>query len=134
MARGVSSRTPAGLKGTTFSFFPLTRASWLIPANVTLDAQKPSITYTRGMRPRLLCSLLFVGLIGQQPAPPAPPPVPAANLPTAEATLKYLNQTIDWYRHVAEQEQFAIDASDTMFLNDDRQVSKQILKLSFDFA
>ena len=91
------------------------------------------------MRPRLLCSLLLVAFTGQQPAPqpPQPPPAaptPAANLPTAEATLKYLNQTIDWYRHVAEQEQFATDASDTMFLNDDRQVSKQILKLSFDFA
>jgi small-conductance mechanosensitive channel len=90
---------------------------------------------------RLFCRFVSFALLGiavaaayesvaQQRAPAAAPP----GVPTAEATLKYLNQTIEWYRHVAEQEQFAADASDTMFLNDDRQASKQILRLSFDFA
>src|SRR5262249_33598860 len=61
-------------------------------------------------------------------------PQPAANMVSGEVTLKYLNQTIDWYRHVNLEDQLATDASDAMFLKDDRQVSKQILRLSFDFA
>ena len=74
---------------------------------------------------RLLAIVLAVG--GPSPAE-AQQPQALANMPSADATLKYLNQTIVWYRHIAEQEQFAVDSSDTMFRNDDRQVSKQILR------
>jgi len=55
-------------------------------------------------------------------------------LPSAQDTLAYLNQAIDWYRHLSVEEGIAVDPADIRFLNDDRQVAKQILQLSFDFA
>jgi small-conductance mechanosensitive channel len=57
-----------------------------------------------------------------------------ATLPSAEDTLAYLNQAIDWYRHLSVEEGVAVDPADVRFLNDDRQVAKQVLQLSFDFA
>ena len=82
-----------------------------------------------------LLTIVLAGLwIGGSLPSVAQQPQALPNMPSADATLKYLNQTIDWYRHIADQEQFAVDSSDAIFLNDDRQVSKQILRLSFDFA
>jgi small-conductance mechanosensitive channel len=60
--------------------------------------------------------------------------VPQAALPNAQDTLAYLNQTIDWYRHLAVEEELAADPTDIQLFNDDRQVAKLILQLSFDFA
>ena len=57
-----------------------------------------------------------------------------APLPSAEDTLAYLNQAIDWYRHLSVEEGIAVDPADVRFFNDDRQVAKQVLQLSFDFA
>ena len=57
-----------------------------------------------------------------------------APLPSAEDTLSYLNQAIDWYRHLSVEEGIAVDPADVRFFNDDRQVAKQVLQLSFDFA
>src|SRR5262249_21624412 len=57
-----------------------------------------------------------------------------ATIPSAQDTLAYLNQTIDWYRHLSVEEGIAVDPADIRFLNDDRQVAKQVLQLSFDFA
>jgi len=57
-----------------------------------------------------------------------------APLPSAEDTLAYLNQAIDWYRHLSVEEEIAVDPADVRFFNDDRQVAKQVLQLSFDFA
>ena len=48
--------------------------------------------------------------------------------------LSYLNQSIDWYRHLAVEEDNATDATDTLFVNDDRQMATQIVRLSFDFG
>jgi small-conductance mechanosensitive channel len=57
-----------------------------------------------------------------------------AVLPSPQDTLAYLNQTIDWYRHLPVEEGIATDTADIHFLNDDRQAAKQILQLAFDFA
>src|SRR5262249_48363071 len=73
---------------------------------------------------RTLASGLFLMFLQAQPAP----------LPSAEDTLAYLNQAIDWYRHLSVEEEIAVDPADVRFFNDDRQVAKQVLQLSFDFA
>ncbi len=73
-------------------------------------------------------------VIWQRTSVSAQPSTSPAGLSTGQDTLAYLNQTIDWYRYLALTEQSALDASDALFLNDDRQVAKQILRLSFDFA
>ena len=72
----------------------------------------------------MLTISLFLMFLQAQPAP----------LPSAEDTLAYLNQAIDWYRHLSVEEGVAVDPADVRFFNDDRQVAKQVLQLSFDFA
>lgn len=48
--------------------------------------------------------------------------------------ISYLNQTIDWYRHLAIEEEITADPTDLLFVNDDRQMATQMVRLSFDFA
>ncbi len=55
-------------------------------------------------------------------------------LPDPQQVLGYLNQSIDWYRHLTVEEDNATDATDTLFVNDDRQMATQIVRLSFDFG
>ncbi len=57
-----------------------------------------------------------------------------ADQPDTRATIQYLKDTIDWYRHLRIEEQLATDPTDAMFLEDHRQLARQIVRLSFDFA
>src|SRR5215467_2089700 len=57
-----------------------------------------------------------------------------ADQPDTQATIQYLKDTIDWYHHLRIEEQLATDQSDAMFLEDNRQLARQIVRLSFDFA
>jgi small-conductance mechanosensitive channel len=59
---------------------------------------------------------------------------PSGNPPDAQQIIAYLNEALDWYHHVGQQQQIATEPSDVAFLSDDRQISKQILQLAFDFA
>jgi small-conductance mechanosensitive channel len=61
------------------------------------------------------------------------PQTPSAN-PDAKQAVQYLKDTINWYQHLRIEEQLATDSSDAMFLEDNRQLAKQIARLSFDFA
>lgn len=57
-----------------------------------------------------------------------------ANLPNAQQVIDYLKQTINWHHQLTVEEQLATDPSDVLFVEDDRQIAKQVLQLSFDFA
>jgi small-conductance mechanosensitive channel len=70
--------------------------------------------------------LICASLSAQAPSLP--------NLPDPQQVLRYLDQTIDWHRHLAVEEQLASDPSDVLFLVEDKQLAGQILRLSFDFA
>ena len=52
----------------------------------------------------------------------------------SQSLISFLNQTIVWYRQLTVEQQLATDPSDILFLNDNRQVADQIVRLSFDFA
>src|SRR5580658_7574328 len=54
--------------------------------------------------------------------------------PTSQQTLSFLNQTIDWYRHLGSEEQLADQPTDVLFVYNDRDIASQVLNLSFDFA
>src|SRR5580692_4265248 len=54
--------------------------------------------------------------------------------PTRQQTLGFLNQTIDWYRHLSSEEQLADQPTDLLFVYNDRDLANQVLSLSFDFA
>jgi hypothetical protein len=59
---------------------------------------------------------------------------PALTLPDSQQVLGYLNQTIDWYRHLAIEERIVADPTDLLFVDDDRLMAPQIVRQSFDFA
>ncbi len=53
---------------------------------------------------------------------------------SGEDIIAFLNQTIVWSRQLSTQQQLVTEPSDALFLNDNRQVANQVVKLSFDFA
>ena len=52
----------------------------------------------------------------------------------APSVISFLNQSIEWYRHLSVEQQLATEPRDALFLNDDRQLADQVIRLSFDFA
>ena len=60
----------------------------------------------------------------------AAPAAPA----NGEEILPFLNQTIVWYRQITLQQQLATEPSDVLFLNDNRQIGDQVVRLAFEFA
>jgi small-conductance mechanosensitive channel len=61
-------------------------------------------------------------------------PSAALSTPNGQDVIAYLNQNIDWYRHLASEESIATDPSDVLFVNDNRETASQIVRLSFEFA
>src|ERR1051326_1736817 len=84
----------------------------------------------RVLKPAIIGGVILLGAwLGYAQTPAVAPPNALA-----KDILQYLRETVDWYRHLRLQEQIAIDPSDLTFLDDDRQLAKQIVQLSFDFA
>lgn len=73
-----------------------------------------------------ICLLLFAA------GTAVPADAPATARP--EDLLAFLNHTIIWYRQLGSLQQVVNEPSDMVFLNDNRQVADQVVKLSFDFA
>jgi small-conductance mechanosensitive channel len=55
-------------------------------------------------------------------------------LPDSKGVISYLNQSISWYRHFSSEEQLATEPRDVLFVNENRQLAEQIIRLSFEFA
>lgn len=63
--------------------------------------------------------------------------LPAQNPPAAvspQDVIGFLNQTVAWYRHLAVEQQIATEPAEVLFVNDDRELADQIVRMSFDFA
>lgn len=62
----------------------------------------------------------------------------ANSAPIAEVNssqvIQFLNQTIDWCRHRAAEQQLASEPDDVLVLNDNRQLADQVVRLAFEFA
>lgn len=82
----------------------------------------------------LVLSALFVAASGAAQSPAAPPSVPSSAMPSGQDIVAFLNQSVDWHRRIAAEEEIASDAADASFLDDDKQIAVQALRLSFDFA
>ncbi len=54
--------------------------------------------------------------------------------PSSNDVISFLNQTISWYRHAPVEEQLATEPRDVIFVDEDRRLSDQIIRLSFEFA
>ncbi len=48
--------------------------------------------------------------------------------------ITYLTETVNWYHGGMAEQQIANEPSDLTFLNENRQISSQVVKLAFDFA
>ena len=59
---------------------------------------------------------------------------PAKTSPDSSAILQFLNQTIDWYRHQTTLQRIADDPDDVPVVNDNRQMTDQVVRLAFEFA
>ncbi len=53
---------------------------------------------------------------------------------TPQDVLNFLNQSITWYRHSSVEQELASEPADVLFLDDNRQLATQVVRLSFDFA
>ncbi len=54
--------------------------------------------------------------------------------PASRDLVAFLNQAVEWYRHFAVEQQLATEPSDLPFLDDNRRLSDQILRLAFEYA
>src|SRR4051794_26024747 len=69
---------------------------------------------------------LSASLIAQSrnAAPPA--------LPNSGQLLGFLNQTVGWYGRLDAEGQLADQPTDVLYVNDDRQLARQVVALSFE--
>jgi hypothetical protein len=65
---------------------------------------------------------------------PADAPPGTYRLPSDSEVIGYLFQSVNWYRHVYTERQVANEPADLMFLDDNQEIERQIVKLSFEFA
>lgn len=80
---------------------------------------------------RVAAPVLLIAL-GAGLSPAQESPAPSDN--GGEEIVPFLNQTIVWYRQLSVQQQLANEPSDVLFLNDNKQVADQVVRLAFDFA
>jgi hypothetical protein len=60
--------------------------------------------------------------------------LPLAKFPPRTQLLAFLAQNIDWYRSFSVEQHIATDPTDLLFLEDNRSIGRQVVRLSFDFA
>src|SRR5579863_4089757 len=59
---------------------------------------------------------------------------PGPVTPNSSDVVRFLTRTIDWYRQSTADEKIATQLSDTAYVEDDRRVADQVVRLAFDFA
>jgi small-conductance mechanosensitive channel len=83
----------------------------------------------------VMFAAFLVVCLGSSQALPQNPPVsaPQAAL-NADNVVEYLTETINWYRGTAIEQQIANEPGDVAFLNENRRISGEIVRLAFAFA
>lgn len=121
----VSNRLPArlrnGLRVLTFllaAMVCLARSDAFAQMPAQTTAQKPAQT------PALA------------PAKNAAPAQTTATSPTVDAArvVQFLDQTIAWYQQLGAQQKLVADANDDVYVNADRQMANEVVRLVFQFA
>ena len=77
-------------------------------------------------------SKVFAGFLLFAVAAALPADSPPTNQP--EDILGFLNQTVVWYRLLASQQELVKEPGDAVFLNENRQIADQVVRLAFEFA
>src|SRR5438270_5147316 len=71
----------------------------------------------------LLTAVAFTGIV-----------LAAGNENRPEDVIAFLNQAVTWYRQLNVQQELVNEPNDEVFLNDNRQLAEQVLRLSFEYA
>jgi len=92
------------------------------------------VSFVRGRRWWPLAAvLLLAGTLASRFFAQAPPPGPV-NLPGEPQVLTFLNQSIAWYQRAAGEQQLANGSAESSFVQENRRLALEVLRLSFDFA
>lgn len=78
------------------------------------------------------CGIVAVAMAGGLSA--NTPPSTTYELPSNEQVVGYLLQSVNWYRHAYAEQRVANGPVGLIFLDDNRGIELQIVKLSFEFA
>jgi len=62
------------------------------------------------------------------------PQTPSAGASQSADIIKFLNQTINWYRQLTQNQEIDKTSSDVVFVQDNLEISGQVVRLAFDFA
>jgi len=82
------------------------------------------------LRVVILATFLVV-CMGSSQALPQNPPESASR---SANIMEHLTETISWHRGTTAEQQIADEPSDVTFLNENRRISSEIVRLAFDFA
>src|SRR5581483_10504486 len=82
-----------------------------------------------GMRMLITAAVFTAALIPNSSAAQ-----PASQLPSEQQVLRYIGSTIDWYRQLPSSQRIGFEAADLLFLEDDRPIAREIVRLSFQFG
>jgi len=88
------------------------------------------VGFVRTLRVFRAASLFLLIALASPAAPPAPPPA----LPDAARVLAFLNRTISWRNSIDAQAALADQPTDVLYVNDDRNLARQVVALTFDSA
>jgi len=86
----------------------------------------------RALSLALVVVLAFLAVTATEAVPPKPEAPPA--LPESEQILLFLNRTLAWYERVGAQADLADQPTDILYVNDNRQLARQVVALSFESA
>lgn len=88
-----------------------------------------SINYTNSVRTILMATITLVlaaGIVLSQITPAADP--------TPDEIIRFLNQSITWYRQLDIERQMATEPQEMLLVNENQQIANQAVALAFDFA
>ena len=87
------------------------------------------------MKPnRFLLTILSASVLVLVVPKPASSQTRQITPPSPADTVKFLNQTLGWYRQLERQQAIAGTSDDLLFVNDSREIANQVVRLGFDFA
>jgi small-conductance mechanosensitive channel len=99
------------------------------PAHTLAPAQGPSASGAPAHAPEPVQPQAPASAAGQTPAPPS-----FASPMSGAEIIKLLDETIDWYRTLGDQQKIADEPSDQLILTENRQIAGEVTSRAFDFA
>ena len=78
--------------------------------------------------------LINTGLIASAFLAHASTAAPANYIPSEQQVLTFIADTTDWYRHLPTAQRIGMAPADLLFIEDNRSITTNVVRLSFDFG